>query len=63
MSEDSSLNSTLVILMLFNSYKWIISYDRANLKTVGNFYALTCLIFAGPVKNVKSTWAAKASCC
>ena len=36
-------------LVLLNLYKRIISYDRAKLKKVGNFYALTWLIFAGPV--------------
>ena len=48
-SEDSPLNSTSMVLILFNSYKWIISYDRANLKKVGNFYVLTWLNFAGLV--------------
>ena len=38
-----------MVLILFNSYKWIISYDRAKLKKVGDFYALTWLIFAGLV--------------
>ena len=44
------LNSTLGILILFNLYKQILSYDRAKLKKVGYFYALTWLIFTGPVK-------------
>ena len=48
-SEDSPLNSTLAALILFGSYKRIISYDRAKLKKVGDFYALTWLIFTGPV--------------
>ena len=38
-----------MVLILFNSYKRIISYDRAKLKKVGDFYALTWLIFAGLV--------------
>ena len=52
-SEDFPLNSTLVIVILFNSYKRIISYDRAKLKKVDDFYALTWLIFAGPVTYYK----------
>ena len=47
-SKDSPLNSTLGVLILFNSYKQILSYDRAKLKKVGDFYALTWLIFTGP---------------
>ena len=38
-----------MVLILFNSNKRIISYDRAKLKKVDDFYALTWLIFAGPV--------------
>ena len=38
-----------MVLILFNSYKQIFSYDRAKLKKVDNFYVLTWLIFAGPV--------------
>ena len=41
-----------MVLILFDSYKQNISYDRANLKKVGDFYALTWLIFAGPVTFV-----------
>ena len=41
-----------MVLMLFNSYKQIISYDRAKLKNVGDFYVLTWLIFTGPVTYV-----------
>ena len=38
-----------MVLILFDSYKQNISYDRAKLKKVGDFYALTWLIFAGLV--------------
>ena len=38
-----------MVLILFDSYKQNISYDRANSKKVGDFYALTWLIFTGPV--------------
>ena len=38
-----------MLLILFNSYKRMISYDRAKLKKVGDFFALTWLIFAGLV--------------
>ena len=48
-SQDSPLNSTSVTLLLFTLYKRIISYDRAKLKKADDFYALTWLIFAGPV--------------
>ena len=48
-SEDSPLNSASVVLILFNLYQQIMSYNRTKLKKVGNFYALTWLIFAGPV--------------
>ena len=48
-SEDSSLHSTLVVLIMFNLYKRIINYDRAKLKKVGSFYVRIWLIFAGPV--------------
>ena len=47
--QDSPLNSTSMVLSLFNLYKQIISYNRAKLKKVGDFYALTWLIFAGLV--------------
>ena len=40
-----------MVLILFDSYQRNIRYDRAKLKKVGNFYALTWLIFAGPVTN------------
>ena len=46
-----SLNSKSVVLILLNSYKRIINYDRAKLKKVGDFYVLTWLISAGPVTN------------
>ena len=36
----------------FNSHKQIKSYDRANLKKVGNFYVPTWLIFAGQVTYI-----------
>ena len=39
-------------LSLFKSYKRIISYDREKLKKVGDFYALTWLIFTGQVTYV-----------
>ena len=48
-SEDSPLNSTSMVLIWCDSYKQNISYDRAKLKKVDEFYALTWLIFAGPV--------------
>ena len=51
-SEESPLHSTLGILILFNSYKQILSYDSAKLKKVGDFYVLTWLIFTGPVTYV-----------
>ena len=38
-----------MVLISFDSYKRNMSYDKAKLKKVGNFYALTWLIFAGPV--------------
>ena len=38
-----------MVSILFYSYKPIISYDRAKLKKVGDFYVLTWLIFTGPV--------------
>ena len=38
-----------MVLSLFNSCKWIISYGEVNLKKVDDFYVLTWLIFAGPV--------------
>ena len=38
-----------MILILFDSYKQNISYDRAKLKKVDDFYMLTWLIFAGLV--------------
>ena len=38
-----------MVLILLDSCKQNISYDRANLKKVSDFYALTWLIFAGPV--------------
>ena len=40
-----------MVLILFDSYKRNISYDKANLKKVGDFYVLTWLIFAGPVTH------------
>ena len=42
-----------MVLILFDSYEQNISYDRAKLKKVGDFYVLTWLIFAGPVTNIK----------
>ena len=41
-----------MVLILFSSYKRIISYDRAKLKKVGEFSALTWLIFSGPVTYI-----------
>ena len=51
-SEDSLLNSTSMVVILFDSYKRNTSYDRAKLKKVGDFYALRWLIFTGPVTYV-----------
>ena len=42
-----------LVLIVFNLYKQIISYGRAELKKVGEFYVLTRLILAGPVTFVK----------
>ena len=36
-SEHPPLNSTLVVLILFNSCKQIISYDRAKLRKLADF--------------------------
>ena len=38
-SEDSPLNFPVEEFILFNLLKRIVSYDRANMKKVGNFYA------------------------
>ena len=38
-----------MVLILFDSYKRNIGYDRAKLKKVGNLYVLTWLIYVGPV--------------
>ena len=50
-----------MILILLDSCKRIISYDRAKLKKVGDFYALTWLIFAGLITYhlVKMFWREK----
>ena len=37
-----------MVLIVFNLCKRSISYNRAKLKKVGDFYVLTWLIFAGP---------------
>ena len=50
-SEESPLNSTVVTKILLYLCKWFISYDRAKTKNP-QFFVLTWLIFAGPVKNV-----------
>ena len=41
-----------MVVILFDLFKWNISYDRAKLKKVVNSYALTWLIFAGLVTYV-----------
>ena len=38
-----------MVLILFNLYKPIVSYDRTKMKKVGSIFAPTWLIFAGPV--------------
>ena len=53
LSTSEPLNSTVVVLILFNLYKWCISYD-SKFEEVGNFYPPTWLIFAGPVTYIYS---------
>ena len=43
-------------------YKQFISYDRAKTEKIGNFFALTWLIFAAPVTNVTEYWVVDSNC-
>ena len=47
--EESPLNSAVVTEILLCLYKQFVSYDRAKTEKIGDFFALTWLIFAGPV--------------
>ena len=47
--KDAPLNSAFVVENLCGYFKHTINYDKIKLKKVGNFYATTWLIFAGPV--------------
>ena len=47
--KDTPLNSAFVIENLCGWFKLTINYDKTKLKKLGNFYATTWLIFAGPV--------------
>ena len=48
-SEESPLNSAVVTEILLCSYKQFVSYDRAKTEKNRRFFALTWLIFVGPV--------------
>ena len=50
-SKDFPLNSTSIVLILFNSYKQIISYDRVKLKN-RRFFCVHMVDFAGQVTFV-----------
>ena len=50
-SEESSLNSAVVTEILLCLCKQFVSYDRAKMEKISDFFALTWLIFAGPVTN------------
>ena len=43
------LNCAVVMEILLCLYKQFISYDRAKMEKIGNFFALTWLIIAGLV--------------
>ena len=58
--KDSPLNSAFVVENLCGEFKHIINYDKTKLKKLGNFYATTWLIFAGPVINLP-TYAANSA--
>ena len=47
--KDSPLNSAFVVENLCGLFKRTLNYDKTKLKILGNFYATTWLIFAGPV--------------
>ena len=56
-SEESPLNSTVVTEILLCLYKQFISYDRARTEKIGDFFALTWLIFTGPVTYMNDSGA------
>ena len=50
--KDPPLNSAVVVENLCGYFKHTINYDKIKLKKLGDFYATTWLIFAGPVTYV-----------
>ena len=49
MLKDSPLNSAFVVENLCGWFKYTINYGKTKLEKLGNIYATTWLIFAGPV--------------
>ena len=47
--KESPLNSAVETEILLCLYKQFVSYDRVKMEKIGDFFALTWLIFAGPV--------------